>query len=176
MNDKELLFDRLNAGRAELLAAVEGLTDERAATIPADGGWSAIEILEHLATAETLMLRRLQHQATVVEVEMSREREAGLYDMLAARGRKFEAPEPARPTGRYATLSEALRGFETARERTLRYLETCDFDLRKRSAEHPALGTVSGYILVLLIAGHAARHARQIVESRATASELAQGA
>ena len=38
MNDRELLLDRLKAGRDELLAAVEAMTDAQTAAKPAGGG------------------------------------------------------------------------------------------------------------------------------------------
>ena len=166
MNDRELLLDRLAAGRDELLAAVEGMTDEQASATPACGGWTALGCLEHVATVDTLMLRRLRTESTVVEAEMSRDREAMLYDAIAGRARKVQAPELVHPTGRYATLHEAVQGLRTARERTRRWVAECEWDLRRRSVEHPAFGVVSAYEMVLIGAAHAARHARQIVEGR----------
>ena len=165
MNDRDQLLAGLNAGRGELLAAVEEMTDEQAAVKPADGGWSALECVEHVATAETLMLRRLT-QSVAVQEELSREREAVLYTRLAARGHKFQAPESVRPTGRYNTLGEAVGAFLDARERTVEWLGKCDFDLRRRAVEHPALGPASAYELLLIMAAHPARHARQIQEGR----------
>jgi hypothetical protein len=43
MSDRDQLLASLNAGRGELLAAVEGMTDQEAAAKPAGGGWSALE-------------------------------------------------------------------------------------------------------------------------------------
>lgn len=166
MSEQDQLLASLNAGRGELLVAVEGLTDEEAAVKPADGGWSALECVEHVATAETRMFRRLTTQSLAVEEELSREREPVLYARLATRGHKFEAPEPVRPTGRYPTLSEAVGAFLDARERTVKWLESCNFDLRRRSVEHPLLGPASAYELILIMAAHPARHARQIQEGR----------
>jgi hypothetical protein len=166
MSDKDHLLVTLNAGRDELLAAVEGLTDEQGATRPPDGGWSASECAEHLAIVETALLRRIKANSVAMEEELSRQREAELFTRTAARGTKLQAPELARPSGRYATLGDAVAGFLAARERTMRWLESCDFDLRRRAAEHPLLGQVSVYEMVLIMAGHPARHARQIVESR----------
>ena len=122
-----------------------------------------------METVETLVLRRMRTQTTVVEEEMSREREATFYGAIASRAKKFQAPEFAHPTGRYATLSEAVQRFVAARERMVRWVEDCDFDLRRRSVVHPAFGVISGYEMILIGAAHAARHARQIVEGRAAA-------
>jgi hypothetical protein len=167
MNDRELLLDRIAAGRDELLAAVDGMTEPEAEAIPGCGGWSALGCVEHLATVEARLLRRLQTESTVVEEEMSREREPTLYDTIAGRTRKFEAPEMVHPAGRYATLSDAVQGFIEAREGTMRWVAACDWDLRRRSVVHPAFGVISAYEMVLIGAAHAARHARQIVNGRA---------
>ena len=167
MSDRDELLASLNAGRGELLAAVEGMTDEQAATKPADGGWSALECAEHVAIVETLLLRRLKTQSVALEEELSRDLEAALYARLAAlRGRKVEAPEFAHPKGRYPTLGEAVGAFLDAREHTVRWLESCDFDLRRRMVEHPLLGPVRAYEFILIMAAHTARHARQIQEGR----------
>ena len=128
MSDREELLAKLNAGRGDLLAAVEGLTDAEAAIRPPDGGWTPLECLEHVATVETLLLRRLQTQSSV---------------------------------------SDAVGAFLDARERTLHWLATRDFDLRRRAVEHPALGPASAYEFVLIMAAHPARHAAQIQETRA---------
>lgn len=166
MSDRDQLLASLNAGRGELLAAVEGMTDQEAAAKPAGGGWSALECVEHVATAETLLLRRLKTQSVAVEEEMSREREPVLYARLAARDRKVEAPAFVHPKGRYTTLGEAVGAFLDARERTVEWLEKCDFDLRRRAVEHPLMGPASAYEFILIMAAHPARHAHQIQEGR----------
>ena len=166
MSDRDRLLERLNAGRCELLAAVEGMTDQEAAAKPAGGGWSALECVEHVATAETLLLRRLKTQSVAVEEEMSREREPVLYARRAARDRTVEAPAFVHPKGRYTTLGETVGAFLDARERTVEWLEKCDSDLRRRAVEHPLMGPASAYEFILIMAAHPARHAHQIQEGR----------
>jgi hypothetical protein len=170
MTDRDRLLASLNAGRDELLGAVEGMTDQQAAVKPASGGWSALECVEHIATAETRMFRRLTTQSVAVPEELSRGREPALYARLAARGQKFEAPEAVRPTGRYPTLGEAVGAFLDARARTVKWLESGDLDLRRHSVEHPALGPASAYEYILIMAAHSARHAHQIQEGREPSS------
>jgi hypothetical protein len=166
MSDPDHLLASLNAGRGELLAAVEGVTDEQAGVKPAGGGWSVLEIVEHVAIGEKMLLRLLKTRSVAVEEELSRERETRLYERLATRGKKVEAPDFVRPTGRYATLGEAIGAFLDARERTVKWLESCDVDLRRRAVEHPLMGKVSAYEFILIMAAHPARHARQIQEGR----------
>ncbi len=74
-----------------------GAINEEAAAKPADGAWSALENVEHVAITEKLMLRRLAMQPVALVQEMSREREAVLYSRIATRSRKVDAPESAHP-------------------------------------------------------------------------------
>lgn len=166
MSDRDQLLASLNAGRGELLGAVEGMTDEQAAVKPTNGGWSALECVEHVATVETLLLRRLTTQAVAQQEELSRERESVLYARIAARTHKVDAPELAHPKGRHTTLGDAVGAFLEARERTVKWLEKCNLDLRRQAVEHPALGPASAYEFILIMAAHPARHARQIQEGR----------
>ena len=106
-------------------------------------------MLEHVAITEKLMLRRLSTQPVALSQEMSREREAVLYSRIATRGRKVDAPESAQPKGRYATLGDAIAAFLRTRERTLQWLEKCEFDLRSHAVEHPAVGPATVYEFVL---------------------------
>ena len=136
MNDREELLAKLNAGRGDLLGAVEGMTNEQAALRPADGGWTPLEILEHVATVETLLLRRLQTQSSDIAEELGREREPELYARISTRSHKIQAPELVHPKGRFTTVGDAVGAFLDARERTLQWLARCDFDLRRRAVEH----------------------------------------
>ena len=122
--------------------------------------------MEHVATVETLMLRRLTTQAVALPEESSREREPVLYARIATRSHKVAAPELAHPKGRYTTLGDAVGAFLDARERTVKWLEKCDLDLRRQAVEHPALGPASAYEFILIMAAHPARHAHQIQEGR----------
>jgi hypothetical protein len=166
MSDHEELLAKLHLGRGDLLASVEGLTNEQAALRPAGGGWSALECLEHVATVETLLLRRLQTQSSDVPEELGRERESELYARISTRSYKVQAPELAYPKGRFMAVEDAVGAFLDARERTLRWLAASDADLRRLAVEHPALGLASAYEFILIMAAHPARHAAQIQEGR----------
>ena len=72
MSDQDQLLACLNTARDELLAAIEGLTDQQAAVKPQGGGWSALELVEHVAIAESRMLWRISTQSAAVRDELSR--------------------------------------------------------------------------------------------------------
>jgi uncharacterized damage-inducible protein DinB len=163
MIDRDELLDKLNSGRAELLAALEGVTEEQAAVKPA-AGWSILECVEHVATVEESLRRRLVEKSSPTADEMPRRREALIVARAADRSRKVSAPEPAHPRGRFATLSEAVEFFCRSREQTIAYISSCPHDLRRLQTQHPLIGAVSGQEMLLMMIGHPFRHAAQIRE------------
>jgi hypothetical protein len=165
VSDREQLLEKLNSGRDEFLASVEGMTEEQAAAKPA-AGWSILECAEHVATVEENLRRRLMEQATPTESEMSREREAFIAAVAANRGRRVQAPEVARPCGRFATLSEAVECFCRNREQTIAYIASCHEDLRRLTTDHPMIGAASGQEIIILMMAHPFRHAQQVRELR----------
>jgi DinB superfamily len=165
MSDRDQLLEQLNAGRDELLASLDGVTEEQAAARPL-AGWSILECAEHVAIVEENLRRRLMEQATPTESEMSREREAFIAAVAANRGRKVQAPAVAQPSGRFATLSEAVECFCLNRQQTIAYIASCQEDLRRLTMDHPMIGAVSGQETLILMMAHPFRHAKQIQEMR----------
>src|SRR5258708_5571545 len=165
MIDRVALLDKLNSGRAELLASLDGVTEEQAAVKPVTG-WSILECVEHVAIVEENLRRRLMEQSSSTGDEMPRQREAVIVARAADRSRKVPAPELAHPPGRFATLSEAVESFCRSREQTIAYISSCHEDLRRLTTEHPLIGAVSGQEMLLMMIGHPFRHAGQIRELR----------
>ena len=86
-----------------------------------------------------------------------------MHDSARDRQRKAQAPERARPTGRFSTLAEARETFLTNRQATLDRVRQ-ETELREKVVPHPLAGMLDGYQLFLLMALHAERHAEQIEE------------
>jgi hypothetical protein len=167
MTDRDQLLEKLNEGRDEFLAAVDGVTEEQAKAKPA-AGWSILECAEHVAIVEENLRRSVMEQATATESEMSREREAFFAAVAANRGRKIQAPEVALPCGRFATLAQAVECFCRNREQTIAYIASCQDDLRRLKTDHPMIGVASGQEILILMIAHPFRHAQQVRELRHT--------
>ncbi len=165
MTDREELLAKLNAGRDEFLASLDGVTEEQAAARPV-AGWSILECAEHVAIVEEYLRIRLMEESSATDHEMPRQREPLIVARAASRERKVPAPEVAHPRGRFATLSAAIGHFCRNRERTIAYIASCQQDLRCLSMQHPLIGTVSGQEMILMIVAHPFRHAGQIRELR----------
>ena len=175
MNDRHQLLEKLNSGRDEFLASLNGVTEEQAAAKPVTG-WSILECAEHVAIGEENLLRRLMEQSTPTDREMSRQREALIVARAADRGRKAPAPEVALPHGRFATLSDAVESFCRSRAQTIAYIASSQDDLRRITMDHPLIGAVSGQEMILIMIGHPLRHAGQVRETARALVELTAGA
>ena len=160
------IVETLQKSRQDLHSAVEGIDEDRARTRPAEGRWSVLECLEHVATAERRFLGRLEG-AGQLDSPVDPKREHSVLAMVVDRSQRRQAPELVQPAGRFASLAEALEDFDSTRAQVIRFAEARHSELRTLAAQHPVFGQVTGYELMLIIAGHACRHAAQIREARA---------
>ncbi len=160
--------ERLRAGRDALLDAVRDVSDEQGKFKPAQDQWSIEEVVEHLATTEHGMYRLITAHFQPLDAPADRGREEAFTRRGLDRSQKWDAPEHARPRGRYGCLSNALRQFRENRERTLAWMDGCEDDLRMRAVEHP-VGRISGHECLLLLINHPMRHADQIREIKQSA-------
>jgi hypothetical protein len=163
--ERGALRERLHSGRAALQEALQGVDETLANRKPAAGGWSILECVEHLTLAEENLLSRLLRATQAEQSHENRRREARIMERAADRTRPVEAPEMARPHGRFENMAEALQCFDSAWARTVAFLEGFDGDLRCWITDHPLIaGPVNCYEILLMIAAHPARHAKQIAE------------
>ncbi len=170
-NDRAFLLNELRQSREALLSAVEGLPEAQAAWKPASE-WSIVECVEHVALSERGMLRMVSEASPAESLERAPQEKA-IRDLAGNRLNKREAPAGARPTGRYPTLELAAQRFGEARDRTIDYVEHCPHDLRARVVNHPAFGVITAMECLLVMVGHATRHADQIREIRKGAAAAA---
>lgn len=162
--EKKEMLASLESGRGELLAALRGVTEEQAVRRPGPNRWSVLECVEHVALAEDFLFARILASEAVGSPVVNQRREAKIPKRGLDRSFKIEAPDPARPTGRFPTLAAAVAHFVESRDRTIQYVEACTEDLRARLTTHPLIGTVNCWENLLMIAMHPHRHAAQIRE------------
>jgi hypothetical protein len=167
--EKQQLLESLETGRDALTEAVSGLADDAAAKSPGPGRWSVLECVEHLALVEDYLFAQIAASKPSETPVGSRLRENNILKRGADRTRTLEAPEVARPKGRFPTVAEALSAFSTSRDRTIAYVQSLQEDPRLRTAHHPLIGDVNCYETLLIMAVHPHRHVQQIQEAVATA-------
>ncbi len=164
-SERQFLIERLQQSRAELLDAISGVSEEQARWRPAADRWSVLDCVEHIAAAEHFLFAGFR-DAAPVDSAGTRELEGKILARGADRSRRFEAPERARPAGRFGSLSQAVAAFQQSRDETIRFVETCTDDLRACTVYHPIRGQVTGHECLLLMIMHPIRHAGQIREVR----------
>ena len=160
------LIKSLEQTRDTFLAGCSGISDAQAKFKPAPDRWSIEECAEHVALVENGLLSRLAQEATPCEHIERPERQAELARLGIDRSGKRNAPERARPTGRFGSLSNALQQFAANREKTVSYLRDCNDDLHARKVVHP-IGEMTSHELVVLMSNHTLRHLEQIREVQA---------
>ncbi|MGE5327604.1 MAG: DinB family protein [Deltaproteobacteria bacterium] len=165
--DRATILKMLSESSAAFEDAVAGVSKDDAAHKPADGGWSITEIAEHVSVAEEGMFFMLTERfRPIPEAAPDQQKETRLVNITLNRNQKMESPEVSKPSGKFASLSEALAHFRACRARTIHYVEQSKDDQRKRSVKHPLAGVVTGYEYMLILANHPTRHAAQVREVR----------
>lgn len=156
---------QLESAREELILVVSGLSEEQARTRPAPDRWSVLECLEHVSFVERRFLGMVKASEAGTSAVRDAAKEAALATRVVDRSNKRNAPEAVHPTGKHASVAEALQDFNAARDETLQFASEQGANLLSRSASHPVLGPLNGVEALLLIAGHGRRHTAQMREA-----------
>lgn len=153
-------LERTKAALVESTANFTG-AQWRAKTSPDQ--WSPAECVEHLAITEARLLNVIQGlpAADPELVASCAGKETIIERAVPSRGVKVQAPEPARPTNRFA---DPLAAFVETRDGTLAYTRTTEDPLRQRVFSHFVFGPVDGYQWLIFMAAHTERHLKQLLE------------
>ncbi len=157
----------------DALAERSRLDEDRLRTPPANGGWSGIEVLEHVALTDRFLLvladkiaRKSQARAARGEPWPASQPAFAHLEHIAGRELEWRAPEHMRPTGA-VELNAIARTLEADRARALALLAECPDGLG--TLHRIRMSVVGGeddrlelyqYLDVLRL--HAERHVRQI--------------
>ena len=166
--DKHFLLALLRESRHLFLESFAEVTEDEAHLRPAPDRWSVLETVEHLTTAETLQLKLLQTQRKP-RAKDAPNRELIFLQLVGERTNKMQSPEVAVPNGRFTSLHAAATQFKTTRAAVIQFLDQVTAeDLRCTEVKHPhpAAGMVSPCEMLIIMAKHAERHAKQIEEIR----------
>ena len=165
--EQQEILQALNAGRAALGDALAGVDEVEAVRQPHSGGWSILGCVEHLAITEHYLVSRLIAGSLADRSHENRAIEATIQARALDRTRRIESPEQAWPTGRCGSLKQALSFFDSVRADTVRFVKDFRYDPRFWLTDHPLTSRpVNCYEMLLMIALHPNRHARQIAEIR----------
>jgi uncharacterized damage-inducible protein DinB len=159
----EIILQNLARAQSELLHAADAVPADQWKTRPADGRWSAGELICHLSAIEKAILGRadklLQKPPKPVPFYKRFHVPMMIVESRAIRRKAPEALEPQVVGDKEEMLAE-LRG---VRERTLAFIEkTRGRNLSSYNMPHPFLGNLNAYDWLQFIASHEIRHTKQM--------------
>ncbi len=163
------IVENLARAQSELLRAADAVPADQWKTRPAEGRWSAGELIGHLSAVEKAILSRadklLQKPPKSVPFFKRFHIPMMIVEARMIRRKAPTAVEPQTVLEKEEMLAE-LRG---VRERTLAFIEeTRGRDLSKYNMPHPFLGTLNAYDWLQFIASHEIRHMKQLREIAGT--------
>ena len=157
--DRKTLIAQYRDGYRAIVEALHRITPEELDARPADGRWSAREIVHHLADSEmtaAVRLRRLLAE-----------------DRPAIQG--YDQDEFARRLYYDRPHETSLEAFRWARESTAEILERMGPEEWLREGTHSEAGAYGVDAWLKIYAAHAHKHARQIREARDAAVKTGAG-
>lgn len=172
--ERDRAMSHLHATRKMVLDQVAGLTPAQWNFSPGPGRWSIAQCLEHILLTEerlfALVTEKILRTPPAPEkaTPAQREKDAQILEQMEDRSQTAQAPEELRPAGT-APPAELVERFRRARDRTIAYVAETDAPLRLHFAAGPG-GDCDAYQFLLIIAGHTARHVKQIEEIKAAAN------
>lgn len=172
-DERERAINYLKETQKDFLAAIDGVSDAQWKFKAAPDRWSIAETAEHIATAEDFIWARVNEMMKAPANPERRAETQGkdkmIYDEIPDRSHKAQAPEPLKPTGKFATREELVKHFREVRAKEIAFLEQTKEDLRSHIADNPALDAMDAYQWVIFNGAHSKRHTAQIEEVKTDA-------
>src|SRR5277367_6561012 len=117
ITDKQQLLERLRESEQAFLEAIN-VPEDAGAVSPAEGRWSIRQITEHLALVESGTLKRLR-EASANANPPDTARDELVLKAAIDRSTPRNAPERARPTDRFHSLTEARSELQQRRQESV---------------------------------------------------------
>jgi uncharacterized damage-inducible protein DinB len=159
------IIENLAYAREELLRAADAVPADKWKTKPAEGRWSAGELIGHLIMIERAIVSGTDKILRKPPKEVSFFKRLHVpIALVKSRLIHLKTPIPLDPKIVHEK-EEMLAELRQVRERTLAFIEeTIHRDLSQYWMPHPFLGTLNTYEWLQLIASHEIRHTKQMHE------------
>ncbi|MFI5249087.1 MAG: DinB family protein [Gemmatimonadales bacterium] len=165
------ISDFLDASRAGVYAAIDGMGPERLEREPAGGGWTAAQTLQHLALAESKTSQYLAARlGKAIAAGLAHEQDES--SVLAAAGGfaipgRLTAPEVVTPAAGVAA-GDAIAALRASHDEVRGLLRSADgWALADVQTRHALFGPMHMYQSLLFIGYHDRRHTPQIARAAA---------
>jgi hypothetical protein len=170
--ERKFAVDYYNQSKTRLLKDLKGLSVAQLSWKADSTRWSIAQCTEHIALAESMIwgwiqmtLKQPANPEKKSEVKMTTDQ---LIGAMIDRSHKAQAPEPLKPSGKFADNQAAINAYLSRRDSTIAYIQTTQDDLKNHYLTHPAFGTLDLYNGLILLAAHSVRHTEQIEEVMAS--------
>ncbi|SDQ84230.1 Uncharacterized damage-inducible protein DinB (forms a four-helix bundle) [Virgibacillus salinus] len=151
-----------NQAREELLAEVNGISDEDLNRKPSEDRWSIKQVLEHLYLMEGAITNNIRSQLVYGEVVNIADKP---IELSVDRSRKVDAPKFVEPSEVFATLEELKQKLEATHNGLSELAGTSDErQLAEKGSPHPVFGQMSLKQWIPFVGYHEKRHTEQIKE------------
>lgn len=166
--DRARILQLLEGERAHFVACYEAVPADERTVRPAHGGWSAAEVVQHVARVELGVVKMIAAGPTRPRVSALEAAAAHLTEkkvrVVRDRTAKVQAPDRVHPTDA-GDAAAVLAQLVESRTMLQAAFQTADADvLDAVTFPHPFLGPLTLRAWVELVAHHDARHAEQIAE------------
>ena len=165
--EKSDLIELLTQSKEQTSMLIDSLSDEGWHYRTSPERWSVGLIMEHLAFAEVFLFKSAKETvagtANPKWMEETRGKTEFLWRVVPNRFRNFSSPDVAIPLGKIER-AEAVDRFDSARAKTIDFVETTNLALKAFTAEHFFWGTVNAYHWLLHLVLHNVRHNQQMLE------------
>lgn len=165
----ESRLDRLDAELLKLLKELESYEDEQLNKSPAEGGWSPLQVLQHLKQAEELSMRYLQKKLSYNPELKGAGLLSGLRSWLLKTYLrapfKFKAPKNVDTTDmpRDLSLKNITKEWMAIRRELREFLASLPDDIYSKEVyRHPFAGRLTLAGMVDFFEEHFRRHQRQV--------------
>jgi uncharacterized damage-inducible protein DinB len=170
--ERNKAIDYLKQTQKDFLASIDGVSEAQWKFKAAPDRWSIAETAEHIAVTEQfiweLVTGKIMKSPAAPEKKAEvKGKEEMILTKIPDRSRKAQAPEPLKPTGRFATRAAVAKEFESIRAKEIAYVAETKEDLRSHFEDHPAVKTMDAWQWLLFNGAHCKRHTAQILEVKA---------
>lgn len=154
-----MVLKQLNETREEVLASINGLSDDELNKAPDTDSWSIAQVLHHLQQIESYFLSLMDAAIQSPSEEVKEKNLSYVTD------RSKKAKSPIDPSSEFKTKEELISRLNHSREKVVSLLGNTNPDiLAEKPLSHPVFGKLSVKQTLEFIANHEKRHLEQIEE------------
>lgn len=168
--DRAAAVAYLEKTKAGVLDAAQGLSEAQLNFKPAPDRWSVAQVLEHIASAEDMLMGLVQGQVLSApprpEGDDIKAIDQLILTVIPDRSQKRSAPEPLIPNDRFHGAKASSEHFAASRDKTIAFLKDAQ-GLRDHAMDSPLGKKLDAYQWILFIGAHSERHTKQMLEVKA---------